>query len=433
MITELKIEKWSINDLVKWEKNPRSITKNGLNRLMEQIKKLGQYKPMVVNTGEFWGVRGQIAGGNMRYEALKALGITDVHVALISPKTENEFVEYALSDNDRAGFYDDDLLANLLPTFDIDWSLYAVDLREPTSMKALYDISMGAHEDQAPEVDNTNAPKSQFGKIYQLGVHRIMCGDSTKQNDVEALMGGKKAQMIFTDPPYMVDYHSPGGLTYDSKKYGGNNTIFNDNLSDKDALQFYIDVLNNLYKVTDDKCSLYWWFANKNNLINRIAWEETGWHMSQIVIWLKNSMVFSRGQDYHRMYEPCMMGWKNKKSHFKSRNVQTFTDVFNLDYNDFELLMDVWYQKRDSTVDYVHPTQKPVRLAERGIKKNSKIGDLIIDLFGGSGSTLIACHQMQRVCYAMELDPKYVDVIRKRYANYVGTGEAWEESTPEVK
>lgn len=299
---ELRIEKWEISRLKKWDKNPRSISKQGLQRLMTQLQKHGQYKPLIVTED------GTIIGGNMRFEALKALGITEAYVSIVKPENENELFELALSDNDRAGFYDDDLLANLLPTFEIDWSLYAVDMREPTNLKLLHDISMGAHEDQAPEVDDVNPPKSITGEVYQLGEHRIMCGDSTKHGDVAKLMGDRKAQMIFTDPPYMVDYHSPGGLTYDSKKYGGNNTIFNDNLGEKEALQFYIDVLTNLYAFSDDKATLYWWFANKQNLINRIAWEETGWHMSQIVIWLKNSMVFSRGQDYHRMYEPCMMG-----------------------------------------------------------------------------------------------------------------------------
>lgn len=426
MVKDLRIEKWDISRLKKWDKNPRSITKNGLARLMEQIKKLGQYKPLVVTE------QGIVVGGNMRYEALKALGITEVYVSIVSPKDENELFEYALSDNDRAGFYDDDLLANILPTFDIDWSLYGVDMREPVSLKALRDIASGAHEDEAPAVDNQNPPVSKFGELYQLGEHRLLCGDATKREDVERLMAGKKAQMIFTDPPYMVDYHSPGGLTYDSKKYGNTNTIFNDDLSQADALQFYIDTLKNLYEFSEDKASLYWWFANKNNLINRIAWEETGWHMSQIIIWLKNSMVFSRGQDYHRMYEPVMMGWKKKKSHYRSKNVQRFTDVFNLEFDDFELLMDVWYQRRDTTTEYVHPTQKPVRLAERALKKNSRIGDIVVDLFGGSGSTLIACQQMDRKCYMMELDPKYVDVIRKRYANFIGKGDDWVGSTPSL-
>lgn len=423
MQADLKIELWDLDRLKKWDKNPRSISKNGLKRLVEQIRRLGQYKPLIVTED------GTIIGGNMRFEAFKEIGLKQVYVSIVSPKDEDEMFEYALSDNDPAGFYDDDLLANILPTFDIDFSLYSVNMREATSLKSISDISLNAQEDEAPELDEKNPPVSQRGEVYQLGRHRLMCGDSTSAEDVGKLMGEDKAHMIFTDPPYMVDYHSPKGLSYDSAKFGNSGTIFNDNLSDLDALQFYIDVLKNLYTFTHDTVTLYWWFANKQNLINRISWEETGWHMSQIIIWLKNSMVFSRGQDYHRMYEPCMLGWKKKKTHFRNRSVSKMTDVFNLEFEDFELMLDVWYQRRDNTADYVHPTQKPVRLAERAIKKSSKSEDIVIDLFGGSGSTLIACQQMNRTARLMELDPKYCDVIRKRYCNLIGRGDEWQEIT----
>jgi site-specific DNA-methyltransferase (adenine-specific) len=246
-----------------------------------------------------------------------------------------------------------------------------------------------------------------------------MCGDSAKAEDVEKLMGGKKGRMIFTDPPYNVDYKSPGGLDYDSKKYGGSGgKIFNDKKTDKECLEFYIDILKNLFDYTTDDVTIYWWFANKNNWINREAFELGGWHMSQIIIWLKNSMVFSRGQDYHRQYEPCMVGWKKKKSHFKNKKINNLKDVFHLDYDDFSELMDVWYERRDVTQNYLHPTQKPLRLPERALKKNSERGDIVIDLFGGSGSTLMACEQMERKCYSMELDPKYVDVIIKRWEEH---------------
>ena len=134
-------------------------------------------------------------------------------------------------------------------------------------------------------------------------------------------------------------------------------------------------------------------------------------------------MVFARGQDYHRMYEPCMMGWKQKNKHYKNTKINDFKDVFNLEYEDFSELPDVWYEKRDKTNEYVHPTQKPVRLAERALKKNSEEDDFVVDLFGGSGSTLIACDQLKRRAYLMELDPKYCDVIRKRYAKYADIGD----------
>jgi DNA modification methylase len=248
-----------------------------------------------------------------------------------------------------------------------------------------------------------------------------MCGSSTSEEEFERLMGGNKGRLIFTDPPYNVDYKSPAGLTYSSVKFGGTGgKIFNDNLSDKECLDFYADVLKNLYKHTTADATIYWWFANKNNHINRAAFEEAAWKMSQIIIWVKNAMVLSRGQDYHRVYEPCMVGWKKKQKHYKDKNVTKYQDVMMLDKETFAEQLDVWYEKRDNTVNYVHPTQKPVRLAERALKRNSKSGDIAIDAFGGSGSSLIACEQMGRRCYMMELDPKYCDVIVKRWEQYTG-------------
>lgn len=183
-------------------------------------------------------------------------------------------------------------------------------------------------------------------------------------------------------------------------------------------------MLTVLDKFTTDDVSLYWWYATKKEKSNVLAWEETGWHKSQVIIWVKNSPIFSRGQDYHRMYEPCMFGWKKGKKHYSDRKLATLRDVFTLEYQDFkeawDNYMDVWYQKRDDTQSYVHPTQKPVKLAERGIKKNSKIGDVVVDAFLGSGSTLMACEQMGRKCYGMELDPKYVDVEVKRWEKFTG-------------
>lgn len=210
----------------------------------------------------------------------------------------------------------------------------------------------------------------------------------------------------------MVDYHSTKG---GEKQTGTDGAIFNDNLSDVDAREFFVRVLKNLWAVTTDDACIYWWFANANNLINRQAWEDTNWRMSQILVWIKNSMIFSMGQDYHRQYEPCMFGWKNGKTHFRNKIYSNFKDVINLDHQDFVEMFDVWYEKRDAMRDYIHPTQKPVRLCERALKKNSEIGDIVIDLFSGSGSTLIGCAQGGRVCRTMDLDPKFVEAGIRRY------------------
>lgn len=269
--------------------------------------------------------------------------------------------------------------------------------------------------DADEEYQKIKEPKTKLGDIYQLGNHRLICGDAIKKEDVEKLMGGIQARLIFTDPPYNVDYKSQSGNSYSEGKYEGKK-IFNDNKSDEDCLKFYINALKNIYDFSTDDACIYWWLAfNINGFINQLAFKESGWKLSQMIIWLKNSMIFSKGCDYHRLHEPCFFGWKNGKSHFSNKRICNLKDVFNLDYDSFEELSDVWYENRDKIIEYEHPTQKPVRLAERALKKNSEMGDIILDVFGGSGSTLIACEQLDRKCYMMELDPKYCDVIINRW------------------
>lgn len=232
-------------------------------------------------------------------------------------------------------------------------------------------------------------------------------------------MNGEKAHLVFTDPPYMVNYHSPGGLDYNSKKFDGTGgAIFSDDLNEEDAKEFFRKVLENLYAVSTDDACIYWWFANRNNHINRQAFIETKWKMSQIIIWIKNSMIFSHGQDYHRQYEPVMFGWKEGKSHFRNKMYANFKDVINLDFTDYQEMFDVWYERRDVTSNYIHPTQKPVRLAERALKKHSEFGDIVVDLFSGSASTLMGCQGGGRRCYTSDLDPKYVHAGIKRFMRF---------------
>lgn len=384
------------------------------NKLIEKsIKDLGFIDDIVIDENNI------ILGGHGRLKALKKLGYKDIDVIKITGWSDEQKEQYLLTANQSTilGGWNDDLLKK----FDADI------LKNAGFDKRYIDKLLTVHEDDfdaQKEYDDIKEPITKQGEIIDLGIHRLMCGDSAKKEDVEKLMNGSKARMIFTDPPYNVDYKSPGGLSYDSNRYGGTGgKIFNDNKTDEDCVQFYTDILKNLYEFSANEATIYWWFANKNNALNRVAFENADWHMSQIIIWLKNSMVFARGQDYHRMYEPCMMGWKKKNKHYKNTKINDFKDVFNLEYEDFSELPDVWYEKRDKTNEYVHPTQKPVRLAERALKKNSEEDDIVVDLFGGSGSTLIACDQLKRKAYLMELDPKYCDVIRKRYAKYADIGD----------
>lgn len=404
------VEKRSTTDLKFWDDNPRSISPQAMQQLRGKIISRGLHAVLTIDTDN------TVLSGNQRLTIARELNLSEVWVILPQRAlTEQERIEVALESNINEGEW----IFSKLSNFDQDL-LKSLGFN-PVQIDRIFDLKAGEDDfDAEAEAAKIVTPTSQRGEIYQLGSHRLMCGDSTSEEDVGKLMNGELADLIFTDPPYMVDYKSPGGLTYNSTKFGGSGgKIFNDNLNEEQALQFYIAVLKNLDKFSKDYTPIYWWFANKNNLINRLAFEETGWFMSQIIIWLKNSMIFSRGQDYHRCYEPCMFGWKKGRKHYTAKEISNFKDVFgSMDIDEFQHYIDIWYQRRDNTAEYVHPTQKPVKLAERALRKNSRQNGIVLDLFGGSGSTLIACQQMDRRAYLMELDPKYMDVIIRRWEKF---------------
>ena len=432
-----------LSDLKPADYNPRTIKDKALEGLKYSIEEFGDISGITFNIRT-----GNLVCAHQRKKALELSG-DDYNIEIVERyenPSEKGTVAHGFIDVNGERFnyrevdwsLEKEKAANIAAnaqtiqgefTSDVALVLEDVSLSSPEVFSTLLfneldvpELNVSVEEDDfdvEKELEAIEDPKSQPGDVYQLGDHRLMCGDSTKPEDVEKLMNGDKAKLIFTDPPYNVDYKSPSNLSYNSQKFGGTGgKIFNDNKSDEDALEFYTQVLLRLYENTTDDVTLYWWFANKNHSINREAFKKAKWHFSQVIIWVKNSFVFSRGQDYHRMYEPCMVGWKKGKKHFRNRELSNLADLWHLDYSDFTDQFDLWYEKRDVTSQYVHPTQKPVRLPERAIKKNSHVNDSIVDLFGGSGSTMIACEQLQRKCYSMELDPKFCDVIVKRYMKF---------------
>ncbi len=369
-----------ISTLKHWDKNPRSIKKQDFERLKKQIQTLGQYKPLLITED------GTVLGGNMRLRAYKELGITDIWISVVDASTEAKKLEYALSDNDRAGYYDDDLLANLIPQYpEFEWKDYAVDMKAPQNLGDLVDRFAETEEDEAPELDDTKEPESKLGEVYQLGRHRLMCGDATKIEDVEKLMDGQKADMVFTDPPYGVDYQS--NMRTKSEKFNvlkNDNTILTDWIPLLEVFSSGFIFIWTTWKVLDK-----WNEAVKplGSLTNLIVWYKGGGGIGDL------SHTFSTD------YELAMVFGRGKE--ITGKRVGS-----------------VWEIRKDFAGNYTHPTQKPVGLAALAMKSATKTGQSVLDLFGGSGSTLISAEQTNRTCYMMELDPKYCDVIRKRYENY---------------
>jgi DNA modification methylase len=446
-----------VSELRVWDKNPRGIKKKDFERLKKQIVDLGAYKPLLATDD------GIVIGGNMRLRALMDLGVTNVWVNTITffeedkkwrakingevaPKIfeskEQAMLEYALSDNDRAGYWEDESLASILlnnPGINLDE--FKVDLGEPLGLKDVIERFAPdlITEDEAPDVSDGEAV-SKVGEIYQLGDHRVICGDSTKVEVIEALMAGEKANCVFTDPPYNVNYGNTMKDALRHKVSGANagKTIMNDHFDDHEGFyNFLRDSLTAMQPfVAGD---IYICMSSSELHTLQKAFLEAGGHWSTFIIWVKNTFTIGRS-NYQRQYEPILYGWFEKTSHYWSgvRNLSdVYKDEIRQDADGSKWLKveagvetDIWeYNKPSKSKE--HPTMKPIGLCARGIKNSTKYGEIVSDSFGGSGSTLIACEQLHRKCRMVELDPKYVDVIRKRYAKFIGE-ENWEEATPKI-
>jgi DNA modification methylase len=277
--------------------------------------------------------------------------------------------------------------------------------------------------DADAEYNQISEATTKPGDLYQLGDHRLLCGDSTSADHMTRLMAGQLADMVFTDPPYNVDYKY---AKYEAihkarkKKFINGGKIFNDNKTPEQFYHFLLDVFTLLYSFSKPSMAFYCCHATKTQDEFRDAYRDAGFHFSQTIIWLKERFILALGQDYHRVYEPILFGWKAGENHYKNKQICKECEVWNLDRISFEEQLDVWFIARDKSADYEHPTQKPVRLPERAIKKNCPMGGLMLEPFGGSGSTMMAALQLGRRCYSMELDPKYCDVIVKRWERYTG-------------
>lgn len=369
----------NIKDLKPTSKNPRQISKEDFEVLKKSLRDFPEMKSIrevVIDENM------RILGGHQRVKALKAIGEKTVPVRQVFGLTEEQKDEFMIKDNIANGEWDMDILANEWdPEVLADWGLDAIDWEKPE--KEII-------EDDPPEPPEE--AKSKLGEIYQLGNHRVMCGDSTKKEEVARLMDGEKADLVVTDPPYNVDYEGGTGLR-----------ILNDSMEDSSFRKFLEDSFSAVDNVMKSGAAFYIWHADSEGYNFRTACKNAGWQVRECLIWNKDSLVLGR-QDYQWKHEPCLYGWKEGASH------NWYGDRKQTTVLDFERP-----KKSDE-----HPTMKPVKLIAYQVQNSSKEGDLILDSFGGSGTTLIACEQLDRKCYMMELDPHYVDVIIERWENLTG-------------
>lgn len=380
----LKIEYLSTNELRPYEKNARKHQKKDVENIAKSIQKYG-----MIDAIGIWGEDNTIVEGHGRWLACKKLKIDSVPVVRLDHLTDEQRREYAIAHNATAelsewdiDFLDEELKSLDLSDFDFDFGL---DLAEDFGQ---------AVEDDVPEVDELSEPIAKPGDIWQLGRHRLMCGDSTSVEDVENLMDGVKADLLLTDPPYNVAYE---GKTKDKLR------IENDSMSDGAFRSFLASAFFAADNVMKPGAVFYIWHADSEGYNFRGACADVGWKVRQCIIWNKNTMVMGR-QDYQWKHEPCLYGWKEGAGHLLASDRKQ-TTVIN------------W--KRPSKSE-IHPTMKPVGLFDYQIKNNTKGGDVVLDLFNGSGTTIMACEQNGRIAYAMELDPRYVDAAIKRWETFTG-------------
>ena len=398
----MEIKELPLKELKPAAYNPRKKLKKGdkeYEKIKQSLLKFGYVDPIIVNEDL------TVIGGHQRLTVLKDLDYETAKCVIVDlPKEDEKALNIAL--NKITGQWDEALLADLL--LDLQESDFNLDLTgfEPPEidniLSNVHDKELS--EDEFDVEEELKKPTvSRHGDIWQLGKHRVICGDSTKAETYKQLLDDRKANLVVTDPPYNVDVEETAGK------------ILNDNMSDGDFYQFLLSMFTQVENHMEDDASIYVFHADTEGLNFRKAFKDAGFYLSGCCIWKKNSLVLGRSP-YQWQHEPCLYGWKKKGKHqwFSDRKQTT-----------------IWeYDRPKSSKD--HPTMKPIQLMAYPIQNSSMRGTIVLDPFLGSGSTLIAADQTGRVCYGIELDEKFVDVIVKRYIEVTGDTEVTVQRNHEV-
>ena len=407
-----KVEILAISDLKPYENNARTHDENQIEKLANSIKEFGFINPVIIDENNM------ILVGHGRIEGAKLVGIDKVPCIRVTDLTQDQKKAYILADNklsDLSG-WDIDKLNIELENIKLDMAQFGFE----DITKDDFDIK----DDDFDFEENTPVPeaKSKRGEIYKLGEHFLMCGDSTNADDVEKLMNGNLADLVVTDPPYNVNISNSQGMQ-----------ILNDNMQDKDFYNFLHEAFYNLSQSLKKGGAFYIFYGDSEDINFRTACVDNELLIKQCLIWVKNK--FNLGmQDYQWRHEPCLYGWKKGEGHYfvYDRTQDTVIEQENIDIDNlskeeaikilkkiYELQQTTIHEDKP-TVNDLHPTMKPINLIGKLIHNSSEKNQIVLDLFGGSGSTLIACEQLNRKCYMMEYDPIYTDVIIKRWEDFTG-------------
>ena len=391
----MQIKKAPVKDLVSPEWNPRQITTEELEKLKTSLEEFGYIEPIIVND-----VNNHVVGGNQRLRALIALGYDEVDCVYVHIEDINKEKACNVALNKISGDWDEDKLRVVLEDIElspIDIKLTGFDELELESFDVITPPNVYEDDFELPSEDEVEVNVT-YGQLFKLGNHFLLCGDATNEADVKKLMGSTKCDLFLTDPPYNVNY---------TDGHENERKIMNDHWdSDEEAgKNLWKPAFTNARNIANEFCSVYCFMpqGGTHMMMMMMMMMESGWQVKHELIWVKQSLVLGR-QDYNYQHEPILYGWGDKHK-FYGKGQYATTSVWNFDR---------------PTQSKEHPTMKPLELLGEILLNATVENDVVLDLFGGSGSTLIACEQLNRNCYMMELDPYYCQVIINRWEEYTG-------------
>ena len=409
-------EKRRVNDLIPNPENPRRMTEKQAEELRRSLEKFNLAEVPAINTDN------KIVAGHMRVATLQLLGRGNEEIDVRVPNrllTEKEYKEYLLRSNQNRGEFDWDLLAK---NFELDELLNAGFDEELAFM--FDDVTTLSEDgfDVEKALREIKVPESKPGEVYELGNHRLLCGDARKVEDVKTLMGCEKTAFIFCDPPYNIglDYSKGMGTNH---KYGGKYSASNDKQKPEAYRAFIETSVRNALSVAQENTHVFYWCDESFIGKMQDIYESNGVNNKRVCLWIKNNQNPTPQIAFNKVYEPCVYGTIGTP--YLRKDIKNLNEILNQNIEsgnqvveEILEMINLWVVKRDTAQDYEHPTQKPITLCEKPMKRCTKPGDIILDLFGGSGSTLIAAEQLNRKAYLCEIDPIFCDVIRRRYEEF---------------
>lgn len=409
--TNINVKYVAISELKPADYNPRKWDESAINQLKESVNRFGLVDPIIANgAAERFNV---VIGGHFRLKVAKDLGYTEIPVVYINIPDINKEKELNLRLNRNTGEWD----LELLKSFDIDLLLKTGF--DDNDLANIWDDALDAEDDGfdiEKELGKIKKPETKLGDIFQLGNHRLICGDSTDPEIVKKLVGKEQMSMIYCDPIYNIGFDYDKGLGI-KPKYGGKT---DDNKSDAEYKNFLKKTIENALAVAKKDCHVFYWCDERYIGLIQELYSELGIANKRVCLWIKGNQNPTPQIAFNKVYEPCVYGTRGNP--YLSPILHNLNEIMNKETGTGNQLLDdiidilnIWLVKRIPGSEYEHPTQKPPTLHEKALKRCAKSGDTVLDLFGGSGSTLIACEQLKRKAYLVEIEPIFCDLIINRY------------------